>query len=61
MNIIEFSLKICAKLVDAFYYLSRVHTDSLRGISHRDIKPDNILIDGENIKIIDFGLSRSIE
>lgn len=40
------------QMIDAFEYL---HT---KGISHRDMKPDNIMLDNEfNLKIADFGFS----
>jgi serine/threonine protein kinase len=40
------------QMIDAFEYL---HS---RGISHRDMKPDNIMLDEEfNLKIADFGFS----
>jgi calcium-dependent protein kinase len=34
-----------------------------RGVSHRDLKPDNILvnINNQEIKIIDFGVSKSFK
>jgi len=39
--------------------LAACHTT---GVAHRDIKPQNLLLDGEfNIKITDFGLSKIIE
>jgi len=42
-------------LLDALAYLAS------KGIMHRDLKPDNILLErGEKIKIVDFGLATLI-
>lgn len=51
----ELFRKIAAELCDAVGYL---HS---RQVVHRDIKPSNILIthNGDNVKLIDFGLSDS--
>lgn len=51
----ELFRKIAAELCDAVAYL---HS---RQVVHRDIKPTNILIthNGDNVKLIDFGLSDS--
>lgn len=39
--------------------LNDIHT---AGMIHRDIKPNNLLLDGEGVvKIIDFGLSRTLD
>ena len=46
---------IIPQLVSAIEYLYR------RNIVHRDIKPDNILIQGNIAKLADFGLSKCIE
>mmetsp|Transcript_34880 Transcript_34880/g.31393 ORF Transcript_34880/g.31393 Transcript_34880/m.31393 type:complete len:251 (-) Transcript_34880:941-1693(-) len=43
-------------LLDALSYLS------IKGIMHRDLKPDNILVDkGDKLKIVDFGLATFID
>ena len=49
-------INIIIKVADA---LSTAHK---YGIIHRDIKPSNILIaDNENVKVLDFGLSKQVE
>jgi len=43
-------------ILDALAYLSS------KGVMHRDLKPDNILIDkGDKVKIVDFGLATFID
>lgn len=36
--------------------LKKIH---LQGLIHRDVSPDNIMIVGENVKLLDFGAARS--
>ena len=41
--------------MEAFNYMCKV-----KGIYHRDIKPDNILFNGDIVKITDFGVSKQL-
>jgi serine/threonine protein kinase len=47
---------ICRKMVDCVY---RIHLVDL--IGHCDIKPQNIVIDGFNLRLIDFGQAEPID
>ena len=56
-----FSEELCRhyfkQLLQTIHYLHK------NGVAHRDLKPDNIMIDNEthDLKLIDFGFTRPIE
>lgn len=43
--------------IDACWGLHRLH---LEGLTHRDVKPDNLLLDGGSVKLGDFGLAATL-
>ena len=56
--------KYLNQIIMALMYLSltklKIENTVYDGICHLDLKPQNILIKDDNIKITDFGLCRSI-
>jgi eukaryotic-like serine/threonine-protein kinase len=45
-------------LLFATQILSALEATHSRGITHRDLKPGNILVTGEGVKLLDFGLAK---
>lgn len=50
----EEKIRLVAQLLRALTYIHR------RGVIHRDIKPGNVLVVGDEVKLLDFGIATSV-
>jgi serine/threonine protein kinase len=49
---------VCRIGRDVAEALSEAHA---KGIVHRDIKPDNVIVSGRRVKVLDFGIAKQVE
>jgi len=53
---------IFLNILDAINALHNIRgTDEDKGIIHRDLKPENIIVNGTDVKILDYGISKVID
>ena len=52
---LAFRLRLFRRIADAVHYAHQ------RGVIHRDLKPSNVIVNGAELKILDFGVARIVD